>query len=672
MNAKDDGARINELISELGECREDERNTQNQILQVISVAGAVLGVLLGGSYFGKDSPNAPIDFLSEIGANTTGGIAEFINMISPYVTYARFMFLFSFIIFCTAFSYVFVLGVHNVSRYYYIQNLEDRLHKLISDTSDDKEDGSFLHWNSYIAPIITRTPRHIKSAHTALVFVFYSVATAFASIFSAAMVISLFIIILPKTIFDWIIAYIFIFMAILVIALFFLVSIRAKKMSQFAWNMARDNQAKRAAGMGSHQYETDSSFKPMLSYLFYPKKQDLQKPLLICLGFIYGSLFMSGIPALTCLGDLLNGLPSPMCWLKLVFAWFVFDFLAYQARYQINDIRGIEEDKEAGKTNRLPLDACKTPEDAIILSSIVALMKIVASVTITIIWGGEIRFVLLVGLAFLLFSTICYEIARAKGQTRLIFFWVGAGYPLRFFVGFFLLVPLKSISFSTVMIFPALWAYGAFAAILPWISEVIQRISAAETAENNKTEEKEKHFPPSYRKKHFLALQSLIMKRYQLAKDHPVNGKALPLREESKWCDPWNITMIACMICLLFAACCEKHSFDGIMIEVTICLSFLMSFGMQYRIKLIPICIGWACIFTKAALFLFVYPFSMRCLLLSVLQMIVTVTYFVLCYQPQFKKVDYKKRLIALKDKLIKTVLGEFAFDVLHPQNKNK
>ena len=47
MNAKDDEARINELIVELSECREDERNTQNQILQVISVAGAVIGFLLG-------------------------------------------------------------------------------------------------------------------------------------------------------------------------------------------------------------------------------------------------------------------------------------------------------------------------------------------------------------------------------------------------------------------------------------------------------------------------------------------------------------------------------------------------------------------------------------------------------------------------------------------------
>lgn len=51
MSTKDDENRINELIAELNECRVDERNTQNQILQVISVAGAVMGVLLGTSSY---------------------------------------------------------------------------------------------------------------------------------------------------------------------------------------------------------------------------------------------------------------------------------------------------------------------------------------------------------------------------------------------------------------------------------------------------------------------------------------------------------------------------------------------------------------------------------------------------------------------------------------------
>lgn len=53
MSTKDDENRINELIAELSDCREDERDTQNQILQVISVAGAVMSILLGTSYFGS-------------------------------------------------------------------------------------------------------------------------------------------------------------------------------------------------------------------------------------------------------------------------------------------------------------------------------------------------------------------------------------------------------------------------------------------------------------------------------------------------------------------------------------------------------------------------------------------------------------------------------------------
>lgn len=54
-------------------------------------------------------------------------------------------------IFCTAFAYVMVLGVNNLLRYYYIQKLEDRLHELISYTTDDKKEGPLLHWNAYIA-----------------------------------------------------------------------------------------------------------------------------------------------------------------------------------------------------------------------------------------------------------------------------------------------------------------------------------------------------------------------------------------------------------------------------------------------------------------------------------------------------------------------------------------
>lgn len=120
------------------------------VLQVISVAGTVLGILFGASYFSKNQTSNIVDF-SNIGKHSIGYIAKFCNLINDNITYARTLFWFSLIIFCTAFAYVMVLGVNNLLRYYYNQKLEDRLHELISYTTDDKKEGPLLHWNAYIA-----------------------------------------------------------------------------------------------------------------------------------------------------------------------------------------------------------------------------------------------------------------------------------------------------------------------------------------------------------------------------------------------------------------------------------------------------------------------------------------------------------------------------------------
>lgn len=47
--------------------------------------------------------------------------------------------------------------------------------------------------------------------------------------------------------------------------------------------------------------------------------------------------------------------------------------------------------------------------------------------------------------------------------------------------------------------------------------------------------------------------------------------------------------------------------------------------------KLIFIFIGWICIIVKMALLLLNDPFSVSCLLLSVLQLLVVAAYFILC-----------------------------------------
>ena len=49
--------RVNEIIAELTECRGDERDTQNQILQILIVCATLLGILLGASFFAGNPVN---------------------------------------------------------------------------------------------------------------------------------------------------------------------------------------------------------------------------------------------------------------------------------------------------------------------------------------------------------------------------------------------------------------------------------------------------------------------------------------------------------------------------------------------------------------------------------------------------------------------------------------
>ena len=118
MESGNEQNRISELMAELHDCREDERNTQSQILEVISVAGTILGILFSASYL-NDEKNKCITVFTNIEKDNMNYIDKFCNMINANVTYARIMFWLSLLIFCTAFAYIIVLGTNNILRYYY-------------------------------------------------------------------------------------------------------------------------------------------------------------------------------------------------------------------------------------------------------------------------------------------------------------------------------------------------------------------------------------------------------------------------------------------------------------------------------------------------------------------------------------------------------------------------
>ncbi len=449
--------RVNELISELAECREDERNSQNQILQVIVTAGTVLGILLGASYFSRD--NEDNDF------------------------YRKVIFWLSILVFGAAFAYILVLGIGNTLRYYYIQELEDRLHRLIPGGADDRlhrlissgpddEGNWFLHWNSYSAPMITRNLRHISSLHTLLNHVAYGAAAFCAVGFSIVMVYLLFRNIGVIRWHDYLLLYVSVSVMAVVAVMFFIVSARAKEMAAFSRKTALDNMKKRLAGDQENLYADANEFLRILTYFLYPKYQDWYKAFLVVLGFAAGCFLA----------------PEAVCadrFRALLQCLVLFELLAYRARYQINDLRKIRERKNPLRGK----DGKQNPE-YIRISVGIALFRIALSILLTALWDGPVRKPLIVALWLLLGSTISYELAR-WGQEALrrrckkhweeswagrffawcIYLLVGSGYPLRFFLGLSLMIPWCRTLVSCGVIV-ALWAYGSCSSVLSWAGAV--------------------------------------------------------------------------------------------------------------------------------------------------------------------------------------------------------
>ncbi len=644
--------RINELIAELSECREDERNTQNQILQVISVAGTILGILFGASYLDSETEKSFVVF-QNVKIESADPISKICNKINQNVTYSRVMFWLSLLIFFTAFAYLVVLGINNILRYYYIQNLEDRLHELIPTSNDDFNRGDFLHWNAYIAPIITQNIKHITSTHTALNFGCYVAATCFAILFSMGMVISLFLEIESRQWFDYAVIIVTVLLMLLTFLLFLRTSSKAKEVAQFAWDTAHENQKNRLRGCSQNIYRRSESFKYILRYLIYPKRQDLQKPILIVLGFLYGIILMDVTINLMYL------------W-KLLFVLLIFDFLAYQARYQINDIRGLKEDKEAECRNRLLSNDAMNPGHMIKISFTIAFIKIIVCVLLTIIFGGNIRDFILINLVILLISTIFYEMARAKKITWLIFILVGVGYPLRFFVGFFAVAFSEQMLYNvqTACFMLALLAYGSFSSILAWVNEVIKRMNKAKKNNNS--------FPISYEKRHFEYIQNIIKNRYLLGENYLVNGNVLPLREKCKLSDPWNLAMLLCIFCLFFIAFLGRIPKLMLGMECAVLISFIINIYLKHKKKMILMITGGMCIIGKIMIGVVIYKILVWYLLFSVAQMIILITYFVLSYQPQVKKINYIKLFCRIKRKIIIKIMGEYAFEIMNSEkNRN-
>ena len=369
---------INELLQELSDCREDERNTANQILSVIGAAGAMLGAILTANIF-----------------SASGDKDEVVKAIFLTISVSKqsmiwFSFVLSNTIFCTAFAYVITLGISAALRYHYIRNIEDRLSILIPEENKTSGMGNFVHWTSYSGAFITRVPKHVQGINGWSYFIGYTIAAVGASFFGILMTIILFLMLDEKRVVDYCLLSVPILEIGWAIIAFIAASRGLTKSAERYFEIARarrkerQNKYQKEIENRKNQEKLDSEKETWLKleflmYLLYPKTKDFQKALLIPLGYALYTFWMANVPDFQ--GALL-ALKSN--WKSLFWAMLIFDFLFYQARFQINDICGLKKDIKAEKP---PIAGMKGASNEIIgkmviVSFLVAVVRIMAGIAL--------------------------------------------------------------------------------------------------------------------------------------------------------------------------------------------------------------------------------------------------------------------------------------------------
>jgi len=182
------------MLVELGECREDERSSENTLIQILVFASATLGVVF-----------------------TVSG-----NDIFKNKTLALLLFLLGVFIFIAVFSYINTLGIASVLRFHYIRYIEDSLAKLIPYSNEE----NFIHWKSFSSPVMTRDITHLNSKYSVMYFMNYIASILFIIMFSCLIIILLYLNLDLHFSLFWII--LIIILMFFSFAIFFVFTLRAK------------------------------------------------------------------------------------------------------------------------------------------------------------------------------------------------------------------------------------------------------------------------------------------------------------------------------------------------------------------------------------------------------------------------------------------------------------
>jgi hypothetical protein len=283
-----------------------------------------------------------------------------------------------------------------------------------------------------------------------------------------------------------------------------------------------------AGGLGRH------AAPGLIAYLLVPRRDAWGKALMAPACFV----------AAACSTGHFGG------WARFTVLWLVLELLIYQARYQWNDIAGVESDlrhPEAGARSRLPVGS--TPQArrrSIGLSWLTAAARILAALLVGWLTGLTGQVLVLAAAVFAIAGS--YELLRASRyrhwtSVRVVAVWlaVGLGYLVRGGLGLSL-GGLAAGSAAMVATLVCLGAFGVMFVLLTWALEATSYCTADDDGRWHAR-------PELAVKPHLAALLRHVA--------GPLDGAGLPpgasrycggdrvLRGGSRLSAPWNLALLA-------------------------------------------------------------------------------------------------------------------------------
>ncbi len=378
------------ILYELEQCRQDDRDAIMRMLQVIMLGVTALAFMFTGyATFSAGAKDAGLDMGLYSTLFTAMGIATIV----------------------AAFFYLASIGITSGLRYHYMRDLEAALDRQMPMGKD------LMHWAALSAPVITLNSSHVRSRFTA----FHLASTLLAVGGSLIMgLISFAVFSQPLDIRVKVLIFV---LGLPFAALFILVSANASGNSRKVYEFAREEAKRREEGANTRSGPPRRGLASAILYFIYPRPQDALK-----VGFI-----LLGVATFCSLGvgqfD-----PVPVACETVL----VLDVLVYQARYQLNDIRGAKEDQEnprSGSRRRLPVEVLGL-QTAVAVSLLVFWYRLLLAAAFIWYLFDSTGPALLAGLVATFALAALYEVARARRKKWAVPILVGLGYPLRFAVGF--------------------------------------------------------------------------------------------------------------------------------------------------------------------------------------------------------------------------------------------